>query len=118
MKRLGEIDQLSYHLHGYDLMIQLIFACKHDFETIPEQVPKGLCKSTEAILLIDYRTMTTVLRPWTIFALIVLLTATAALDTTLQKFNSSPGLYYDHVGETVIQHRVEAINIFWPTGGG
>jgi hypothetical protein len=27
------------------------------------------------------------------------LTATAALDATLQKFEKSPGLYYDHVGE-------------------
>ena len=43
--------------------------------------------------------MTFVLRPGTIFALIVLLTATAALDATLQKFENSPGLYYDYVGE-------------------
>jgi len=28
------------------------------------------------------------------------LTATATLDATLQKFEKSPGLYYDHVGET------------------
>ena len=47
----------------------------------------------------DYRTMTSVLRPWTIFVLIILLTVTAALDATLQKFNRSPGLYCDHVGE-------------------
>jgi len=44
--------------------------------------------------------MTSVLRPWTDFTLIGLLTATATLDATLQKFEKSPGLYYDHVGET------------------
>ena len=38
-------------------------------------------------------------RPGTIFALITLLTATAALDATLQKYEKSPGLYYDHIGE-------------------
>jgi len=43
--------------------------------------------------------MTSVLRPGTIFALILLLTATTALDTTLQIFEKSAGLYYDHVGE-------------------
>jgi len=30
---------------------------------------------------------------------ISLLTATAALDATLQKYEKSPGLYYDHIGE-------------------
>ena len=43
--------------------------------------------------------MTSVIRPGTVFALIFLLTATAALDATLQKFEKSPGLYYDYVGE-------------------
>jgi len=43
--------------------------------------------------------MTSVLRPGTIFALILLLTETTALDTTLQNFEKSPDLYYDHVGE-------------------
>jgi hypothetical protein len=43
--------------------------------------------------------MTSVIRPGTVFALIFLLTATAALDATLQKFEKSPGLYYDCVGE-------------------
>ena len=43
--------------------------------------------------------MTSVIRPGAVFALIFLLTATAALDTTLQKFEKSPGLYYDCVGE-------------------
>ena len=37
--------------------------------------------------------------PGTIVALLALLTATAALDATLQKFEKSPGLYYDYVGE-------------------
>ena len=31
--------------------------------------------------------------------LIVISTATTALDVTLQKFRESPGLYYDYVGE-------------------
>jgi len=48
---------------------------------------------------IDYRVMTSVLRPWTVFVLTVTLTVTTALDATLQKFKESPGLYYDHVGE-------------------
>jgi len=43
--------------------------------------------------------MTSVLRPGPIFSLVVLLTATATLNATLQKFEKSPGLYYDHVGE-------------------
>jgi hypothetical protein len=43
--------------------------------------------------------MTTVIRPETIFVLITLLTAIAALDATLQRFEKSPGLYYDNVGE-------------------
>jgi hypothetical protein len=46
-----------------------------------------------------YRKMTSIHRPGIIFTLIALLTATAALDATLQKFEKSPGLYYDHVGE-------------------
>jgi hypothetical protein len=54
---------------------------------------------TEAVLLIAYRTMTSVCRPETIVALIILLTATAALDATLQNYEKSPGLYYDHIGE-------------------
>jgi hypothetical protein len=43
--------------------------------------------------------MTTVIRPETIFALITLLTAIAALDATLQRFEKSPRLYYDNVGK-------------------
>jgi hypothetical protein len=43
--------------------------------------------------------MTPVIRPWTIFVLIVISTATTSLDATLQKFKESPGLYYDHLGE-------------------
>ena len=39
------------------------------------------------------------LRLWTVFALVALLTLTTALDVTIQKFKESPGLYYDHVGE-------------------
>jgi hypothetical protein len=34
-----------------------------------------------------------------IFVTLVLLTTTAALDVTLQKYEKSPGLYYDHIGE-------------------
>jgi hypothetical protein len=44
--------------------------------------------------------MTPTLRPWTVFFLLALLTATAALDATLKKFKESPGLYYDYIGET------------------
>ena len=36
--------------------------------------------------------------PETIFV-ISLLTTTAGLDVTLQKYEISPGLYYDHIGE-------------------
>jgi hypothetical protein len=43
--------------------------------------------------------MTSKHRPGLTFTLIALLTATAALDATLQKFQKSQGLYYDHVGE-------------------
>jgi hypothetical protein len=43
--------------------------------------------------------MTFMLRHWTAFALVALLTLTTALDVTIQKFKESPGLYYDHVGE-------------------
>lgn len=39
------------------------------------------------------------LRLWTVFALVALLTLTTALDVTIQRFKESPGLYYDHVGE-------------------
>jgi hypothetical protein len=37
--------------------------------------------------------------PETIFVILTLLTTTAALDVTLQKYEKSPGLYYDHIGE-------------------
>ena len=60
---------------------------------------------------IDYRVMTSVLRPWTVFVLTVTLTVTTALDATLQKFKESPGLYYDHVGEAQLHNRVEASNL-------
>jgi hypothetical protein len=44
--------------------------------------------------------MITVNRPETIFVtLTLLMITTAALDVTLQKYETSPGLYYDHVGE-------------------
>jgi hypothetical protein len=43
--------------------------------------------------------MTAALRSLTVIFLLVLLTSTAALDATLQKFKESPGLYYDYVGE-------------------
>jgi hypothetical protein len=43
--------------------------------------------------------MTSLHRSGITFTLLALLTATAALDATLQKFEKSPGLYYDHVGE-------------------
>jgi hypothetical protein len=43
--------------------------------------------------------MTSLHRPGKIFTIIALLTATAALYATLQKFEKSPGLYYDHIGE-------------------
>ena len=49
--------------------------------------------------LVDYRTMTFMLRLWTAFALVALLTLTTVLDVTIQKFKESPGLYYDHTGE-------------------
>jgi len=49
--------------------------------------------------------MTSVLRPGTIFVLILLLTATAALDVTLQKFEKSSGLYYGHVGEAQLYNK-------------
>ena len=39
------------------------------------------------------------LRLWTVFALVALLTPTTALDVTIQKFKESPGLYYDLIGE-------------------
>ena len=37
--------------------------------------------------------------PETIFVILSLLTTTAALDATLQKYEKSPGLYYSHIGE-------------------
>ena len=40
-----------------------------------------------------------ILRFWTAFALVALLTLTTALEVTIQKFKDSPGLYYDHIGE-------------------
>jgi hypothetical protein len=43
--------------------------------------------------------MTPVLGLWTVIFLLALLTSTAALDVTLQRFKESPGLYYDYVGE-------------------
>ena len=43
--------------------------------------------------------MTSALRPWTLISFLNLLTSTAALDATLQRFKESPGLYYDFVGE-------------------
>jgi len=43
--------------------------------------------------------MITVNGPETIFVILSLLTTTAALDATLQKYEKSPGLYYDHIGE-------------------
>jgi hypothetical protein len=38
-------------------------------------------------------------RPETIFLILSLLTTTAALDATLQHYEKSPGMYYDHLGE-------------------
>ena len=43
--------------------------------------------------------MTPALGPRTIVLLLALLTSTAALDATLQKFKELPGLYYDYIGE-------------------
>jgi ribosomal protein L10 len=43
--------------------------------------------------------MTPVLKLWTVFTLLTLLTSTSALDATLQRFKESPGLYYNHIGE-------------------
>jgi vacuolar-type H+-ATPase subunit I/STV1 len=37
--------------------------------------------------------------PETIFVILTLLTTTAALDVTLQKYDKSPELYYGHIGE-------------------
>ena len=43
--------------------------------------------------------MTPALRPRTFISFLTLLTSTAALDASLQRFKESPGLYYDYVGE-------------------
>jgi len=43
--------------------------------------------------------MTPAIRLWTLVSLLTLLTSTAALDATLQRFKESPGLYYDYIGE-------------------
>ena len=43
--------------------------------------------------------MTSTFRLQTVFLLLTVLISTTALDTTLQRFKESPGLYYDHIGE-------------------
>jgi hypothetical protein len=60
--------------------------------------------------------MTTVIRPETIFALITLLNATATLDATLQRFEKSPGLYNDNVGEAELYNTGWKLLTCWPTG--
>jgi hypothetical protein len=46
--------------------------------------------------------MTPAIRRWILIPLLTLLTSTAALDATLQRFKESPGLYYDYIGEAQI----------------
>jgi hypothetical protein len=43
--------------------------------------------------------MTPAIRPSTLVPLLTLLTSTAALDATPQRFKESPGLCYDYIGE-------------------
>jgi hypothetical protein len=44
--------------------------------------------------------MVPAIRLWTVSVFLSLLMQTYALDATLKRFKESPGLYYDHVGET------------------